>query len=1106
MKSNPLIQLTVLSLVLFIFSCTTPNQGWYESFDNLNALPDSWIAKGNVTIDPTERFKGTQSLVLEKTEEALYSEVSVRSPSFPVTPGNWQVHFAAQSDLQSADNSYKGSLFLELSDKNGNPVESVEIGALFGRNNWKLEEKRIEIPQQAASARFYITIEKETVGKFWMDELSISPVKENPKTGNIKRMMFSTVQLGNLLYPDDPKEIRVEVWTAKPLSKKQQNLSLTLKDYWGAEQADPIKSLLELQEKNDEVYVYTAKVDLGSLPLETGRYYEVHGSIRLNNSEDFTNYSSFAILPEAEANSYPPEEIPWISRTWDARIAENAYLTHRLGIRICGIWGRMDPDIAQTAAPVLDIIEKLGMGFLTGTIAHNIEQRRDNWQDLMANDGEKIRQGVRNFMEKFGHVRPIVFNLGNEPHTKGEDVKVNVEAYRIIYEEIKKIDPSVYVVGTSIGPNEDFAKYGFGKWCDAYDFHVYEDALSVRDMLEERYPRMFRQYGYEKPIWSTELGLNSQGMARHSVAAELYRKTANFFAGGGETMCWFGLFYPDPDAKIHDSFGSAHNVFDCRYNKYAPKLDAIAYYNAVNSLAVKKYVEDKRYDGGTQAFLFRDADGKALQIIYRDTGREDVFIPLKGVDEVKVIKIDGSISMLDAGRKGVTLSIAEEPLLVLYKGGENALPQTLEKPEVFLDNIPASVVAGEKSRFDVVLNTVPEEKVSIKLPPFWTVEQQSATDEQGRKVVRYTFQIPAQSAVREADISVFLQDDNGHITGELSYRSAVTSALSLEILPMPLVKGENPSVKLVLQNNSSGKQHLSWNMELYGEQRLVEGLFTDVESTSAYFAETPSGKLTLAGNATQEIILPLMNIDLYKVYKMRAVVRDDLGRTVEQDRPVAAFYGVPKIKKPLVPDGVLDEEEWQKAPVRSIGEKDEYWAFILKDHPEPVWYGQDDLSADIRFLWDDDFLYVSLDVKDDIAGAITHADAELWRLDGLQFLIDPMRRSKYKVGKYDYAIAEGTKGVQTWCALSASGQAPTGNVPEIKVGMKRAGNGTGDVVYEIAIPWYRIAPFKPETGANLGFTLIVNEDDGHGRDSYLMWFGNASSKDIDTVGDLILLE
>ena len=107
------------------------------------------------------------------------------------------------------------------------------------------------------------------------------------------------------------------------------------------------------------------------------------------------------------------------------------------------------------------------------------------------------------------------------------------------------------------------------------------------------YRALQKKYDCVKPIWSTELGLNSQGQTRHVVAVELVKKFATFFAAGGENVSWFGLLYPDPDGKSYGSCGDSHNVFDCRYNRYAPRLDAVMYYHMVNAVGIKKFVEEK---------------------------------------------------------------------------------------------------------------------------------------------------------------------------------------------------------------------------------------------------------------------------------------------------------------------------------------------------------------------------------------------------------------------------------------------------------------------------------------------------------------------------------
>jgi hypothetical protein len=108
------------------------------------------------------------------------------------------------------------------------------------------------------------------------------------------------------------------------------------------------------------------------------------------------------------------------------------------------------------------------------------------------------------------------------------------------------------------------------------------------------------------------------------------------------------------------------------------------------------------------------------------------------------------------------------------------------------------------------------------------------------------------------------------------------------------------------------------------------------------------------------------------------------------------------------------------------------------------------------------------------------------------------------VGQYDYAMAVGSKGPQAFCSLTADAGAPNGLAKDIIVSYQRHDEKTGNITYELAIPWSRVAPFKPGVGADLGLTMILNEDDGNGRKSFMTWFGNAHSKQVDGVGDLIL--
>jgi hypothetical protein len=245
------------------------------------------------------------------------------------------------------------------------------------------------------------------------------------------------------------------------------------------------------------------------------------------------------------------------------------------------------------------------------------------------------------------------------------------------------------------------------------------------------------------------------------------------------------------------------------------------------------------------------------------------------------------------------------------------------------------------------------------------------------------------------------------------------------------------------------------------------------------------------------VSVPLGGLDFKTIYRVRAVATDQGGIAVTRERMVAGFAKVPKAAKPPVIDGTLDEADWQRCPVLKIDEERQFFGY-----GDRKWGGPRDLSGDLRVMWDDDNLYVGVVTTDDVFRN-EQADGMIWSGDGLQFLFDPSRESPDKVGKYDIGIGKGTKGWQAWSWYSADASAPTGEITTIRVAGKPTGVA-GGMTYEVAIPWARLAPFKPAIGRNLGMAMILNEDDGKGRDSWMGWFSGVSGKEVDIVGDAVL--
>jgi hypothetical protein len=200
-------------------------------------------------------------------------------------------------------------------------------------------------------------------------------------------------------------------------------------------------------------------------------------------------------------------------------------------------------------------------------------------------------------------------------------------------------------------------------------------------------------------------------------------------------------------------------------------------------------------------------------------------------------------------------------------------------------------------------------------------------------------------------------------------------------------------------------------------------------------------------------------------------------------------------------DGVLDDAEWARSLPQKLSQERQFRHLL----PSSKWTGPEDLSGELRFLWDDKYLYVGVKIADDVF----HNDSEgaaLWSGDSVQLLIDPARASADKSGKYDLGMALTRKGPEAWCFMSADARVLAGEAKDIRVAAKRADDGTGAISYEIAIPWTRLIPFQPAVGANLGLAAALNEDDYPKRDGFMAWFGDIQSKEVSPVGDLILCE
>jgi len=157
------------------------------------------------------------------------------------------------------------------------------------------------------------------------------------------------------------------------------------------------------------------------------------------------------------------------------------------------------------------------------------------------------------------------------------------------------------------------------------------------------------------------------------------------------------------------------------------------------------------------------------------------------------------------------------------------------------------------------------------------------------------------------------------------------------------------------------------------------------------------------------------------------------------------------------------------------------------------WAGKADLSADARFAYDDEGLYVAVMVEDNVHSPVPGEG--MWSGDNLQIAFTP--DTALYGPEYGFnLLGDGTAETWRW----AKGAAVEGK-ENIVYQASRSGNAT---FYEAKLPWTAI--FEGPVEERLSFTILVNDNDGNGRRGWIQWTGAIGrGKNAKDMGELLLM-
>ncbi len=258
-----------------------------------------------------------------------------------------------------------------------------------------------------------------------------------------------------------------------------------------------------------------------------------------------------------------------------------------------------------------------------------------------------------------------------------------------------------------------------------------------------------------------------------------------------------------------------------------------------------------------------------------------------------------------------------------------------------------------------------------------------------------------------------------------------------------------------------------------GEQ-ILQGILTLTPPEGWLLAgETGSISLPAEKEARIEVVFTRTVPSPDNRLTFQASFRDQAGNAAETNAVLSemvAVYGSPRM------DG--DSADWARARFLHMDTADYAVGLV----PWMDW----NLSARFATMWDEQYFYFLGIVTDNVF----HQDREgslMWEGDGFQIGFDAVHaRERVESGKgqHLFGLARTNRGDETWSWPTAPGEKDEG-AGDIRFAFQKRNDGT--FVYEAAIPWTRLEPIHPRNGAQFGFTILLNDNDGGGRRGWMEW-------------------
>jgi len=666
-----------------------------------------------------------------------------------------------------------------------------------------------------------------------------------------------------------------------------------------------------------------------------------------------------------------------------------------------------------------------------------------------------------------------------------------VTLHRTVYQTVKKLNPNAIVIGPcdSLEHLDTFGKLGGFQWVDALSTHPYRaNSPEATDFVGElrRTKEIAAKYGKPTDLWITEMGwTTAPGRFTELEQANWIVRAYVLALSEGVRNLNVHIFgdWNNPSAS--------EKYFGIVRTDRTPKPAAVAYATMTRNLEGAKHASAIDWLGRASYGHVFERDGKPLLVLWNAAGegaREELPV---GVNEVQVERLDGTTETVTTRDGKLELTLGQSPVFVTGAAAELYLKPDLKTITVQPD--PLKVAAGDEVQVRLTVSNPLASQLAgeVRISPAGGLSVEPATKRlalrsKGKADIEARVSVPAAAAARTYPLFVELLAD-GRTVARSTVRAEVLEPVSLAELRPVFDAKLSPAVEATITNQSQRTVKAAVRLAAAGWQ-------TDPSSLTVELKPGASKKARF--NVTSP------TLDSGRVYEVKIQAETADGSRAETATNLN-FLPCIRTKAKTKVDGSLDE--WTGAAKAVVGGE---W----KPLNPTAYHGAADCSAQFMTAWDDRFLYLAVQVQDDVF-LQTHNGTAVWSQDNLQLGLDPAPAASgdfnplvgfYGKRTYEYGLTLTPNGPQVWRWLSGDPENRPGEAltTEVRLAAAKTTNG---VTYEAAFPWTSLGVQKLAAGQQLGLALAVNDDDGEGRKAILWFDGIVHSKDPRQYGRITLV-